>query len=80
MASQKKIFEEICELINHKNKEDNKKAKKLGMKNSIKLGNLRKKFCKKCFESLVNSKTRINKKHRAITCGKCGNVNRWKLK
>ena len=62
-------------------KEEIKKAKKLAMARNIKLGDLRKKFCKKCY-SMFNSKNseiRIKKGFKTIKC-KCGYVGRYKIK
>jgi len=58
-----------------------KKAKKLAMSKNIKLGNLRKKFCKKCY-SLFNSKNseiRIKKPLKITKCKKCGQISRYKM-
>lgn len=57
-----------------------KKIKKLAMSKNIKLGNLKKKFCKKCY-SLFNSKNseiRIKKGFKIIKC-KCRYISRYKL-
>ena len=57
-----------------------KKAKRLAMNKKIRLGELRKKFCKKCY-SLFNSKNseiRIKKGFKIIKC-KCGNISRYKV-
>lgn len=62
--------------------EEIKKIKRLAMAHQIKLGSLRKKFCKKCF-SLFNSKNseiRIKNRMKSIKCRNCGYVNRWKIK
>ena len=70
----KKIFSE------NPNQEEIKKAKKLAMSKNIKLGNLKKKFCKKCY-SLFNSKNseiRIKRGFKIIKC-KCGHISRYKL-
>lgn len=58
-----------------------KKAKRLAMSKNIKLGNLRKKFCKKCFTffTLNNSEIRIRKPFKIIKCKKCGYISRHKL-
>lgn len=58
-----------------------KKAKKLAMSKNIKLGILRKKFCKKCY-TIYSAKTaeiRIKKPHKIIKCKNCGYVSRFKL-
>ncbi len=59
-----------------------KKAKLLAMSKNIKLGDLRKKFCKKCliFFTPNNSKIRIKKPLKIIKCKECGYASRYKLK
>lgn len=58
-----------------------KKAKKLAMKHNIKLGNLRKKFCKKCyFVFPQNAEIKIKNKIKVVRCKNCGYVSRWKLR
>lgn len=58
-----------------------KKIKKLAMSRNIKLGELRKKFCKKCYFlfNSKNSETRVKKGFKIIKC-KCGYISRYKLK
>ena len=41
---------------------------------------LKKKFCKKCFSPLENSKVRIKSGIKSIECKTCGDINRWKMK
>ena len=56
-----------------------KKAKKFAMSKNIKLGELRKKFCKKCYSprlKVIGVKNKIKK----VLCKDCGNVGRYKLK
>ena len=58
-----------------------KKAKRIAMHHNIKLGKLKRKFCKKCF-SLFNSKNsriRIKKKMLVIRCLNCDNIQRYKI-
>ena len=59
-----------------------KKVKRLAMSKNVKLGNLRKKFCKKCYNlfNSSNSEIRIKKPLKIIKCNNCGNVSRYKLK
>jgi len=72
--------EEIKELIKKaKTERDFKKIKNLAMHSSIKLGDLRKKFCKNCFHPLKGV-TRINKGVKSIKCENCGKISRWKIK
>ena len=74
-----KILEEIKELISHGIAADNKKAKKLAMRKNIKLGELKKRFCQKCFEPLDKAKVRIKNDYKIVTCQNCGKIKRWKL-
>jgi len=59
-----------------------RKAKRLAMSKKIKLGPLRKKFCKKCFTFLTpnNSEIRIKKPLKIIKCKECSYISRYKLK
>ena len=59
-----------------------KEAKRLAMSKNIQLGDLRKKFCKKCFTFFTpnNSEIRIKKPLKVIKCKGCGYVGRFKLK
>jgi RNase P subunit RPR2 len=77
----KKIGKEEIEKLIEKARtaEDWKKIRKLAMSNQVKLGNLRKKFCKNCFHPLKGV-TRINKGFKIIKCEYCSKVIRWKLK
>ena len=59
--------------------EEIRKIKRLAMKFKIKLGEYRKKFCKKCLSQL-KGKTRISKTHKTVECGKCRYKNKFKLK
>ena len=60
--------------------EDVKKVKRLAMKFNIKLGEKRKRFCKKCFADLKGGKIRVTKKFKIVECRKCGFKNRWRIK
>jgi len=66
---------------NNPNPKQVKKARKLAMSKSIKLGSLRKKFCKKCLTPLTpnNSEIRIKKPFKIIKCKKCNYIGRYKL-
>ena len=59
-----------------------KKVKRLAMSKNIKLGALRKKFCKKCltFFTPNNHNIRIKKPFKIVKCKSCENVSRYKLK
>lgn len=59
-------------------REEVKKIKKLAMSYQIKLGDKRKKFCKKCYS--MNLKfLGIKNKIKRVKCEDCGNVMRWKI-
>ena len=58
--------------------EEMKKIKRLAMKLNIKLGDYKRKFCKKCLSQL-KGKTRIKKVSKTIECEKCGFKNRFKM-
>ncbi|MEK6827391.1 MAG: hypothetical protein AABX99_02800 [Nanoarchaeota archaeon] len=77
--TEKKI-KEFFENIEGKTPKEVRKIKKLAMSQNISLKDLRKKFCKKCFTPLGNSKTRIKNKMKIINCKNCGHVSRWKIK
>jgi len=77
----KKSIEEFFSNINGKSPKEVRKIKKLAMSQNIKLGSLRKKFCKKCLNPYSgNEKTRIKNKMKGVVCEKCGSINMWKLK
>ena len=83
--NKKQAEEKIKEFFNNldnKKPEDIIKIKRLAMHNKIKLGALRKKFCKKCYSVLnaKNSQIRIKNGFRAVKCLKCGCISRWKIK
>lgn len=58
---------------------DVKKIKKLAMKHNIKLGNYRKRFCKKCFSDLRNGKIRTSKLYKTIECANCKEKNKFRI-
>lgn len=86
----KKKKEEIYEIIKNffkeienKNPKEIKKIKRLAMHYNIKLKELRKKFCKKCYTPYIpgkNCKIRIKNKIKRVKCLNCGYIARWKLK
>ncbi|MGV8142494.1 MAG: hypothetical protein ACP5NS_02545 [Candidatus Pacearchaeota archaeon] len=57
-----------------------KKMKSFAMTHRIRLGEYRKRFCKKCYVDLSLGRVRLNKKHKQVTCGVCGAINRWAIK
>lgn len=60
------------------NPEQLKKIKRLAMKFTIKLGNYRKSFCKKCLNPLAG-KLIITKTHKTVACKYCGFRNKVKI-
>ncbi len=73
----KKFFSDI----KNKKPKEIKKIKRLAMHHNIKLGSLRKKFCKKCFSVFPqNAKIRIKNGKKTVKCKICGSIFRWKLK
>jgi RNase P subunit RPR2 len=77
--AEKKI-ESFFSQIKNKTPEEIRKMKKLSMKHGIKLGELRKKFCKKCFNPYENPQIRFHKNIKSVKCKNCGYVSRWKIK
>ncbi|MSS74254.1 hypothetical protein EXS72_01285 [Candidatus Pacearchaeota archaeon] len=56
-----------------------KKIKKLAMTHRIRLGEYRKRFCKKCYVDLKFGKVRVSNRIKQIICNNCGNKNKWKI-
>lgn len=65
--------------INNKSPREIKKIKKLAMSKNIKLKNLRKRFCKRCYSPKLKILS-IKKKIKRVQCEECGYIMRWKLK
>jgi len=81
--SKQEIKEKINNLFsNNPSPNEIKNIKKLATTKNIKLGDLRKKFCKKCYNlfNSINSKIKIKKKIKIIKCNSCGQISRYKLK
>ena len=82
-SSKEEIKKKINKIFsNQPSKKEIKKVKRLAMSKNIKLGPLRKKFCKKCltFFQPSNNKIRIKKPFKIIKCKHCGFVSRYKIK
>ena len=80
--SKQEIQEKIQEIFSsNPSPKQIKKIKKLAMSKNIKLGNLRKKFCKKCYSffNTNNSEIKIKKDFKITRCRKCGYLSRWKI-
>ncbi len=65
--------------IKGKNPKEIKKIKRIAMSHNIKLGNLKKQFCKTCFSTRLKVKG-IKNKIKTVECRECGNIARWKIK
>ena len=81
--SRQEIQNKINELFSsNPSSSEIKKVKKLAMSKNIKLGNLRKKFCKKCYNlfNSNNSETRIRNNKKIIKCKECGFISRYNIK
>jgi len=78
IEAQKQIKKFFLDIKNKKPKEV-KKIKRIAMKNSIPLRNLRKTFCKKCLTPYKQPKTRIKNKIKSLTCDNCSSISRWKI-
>lgn len=67
--------------LQNKNPEQIKKIKRLAMHYNIKLGRLRRKFCKRCYSvfNAKNAEIRIENGKERIRCLNCGYVGRWKI-
>ena len=78
--SKTEAIKKIGEFFKNKHsKEEARKIKKLAMSHQIKLRDLRKKFCKKCYS--MNLRTRkIKNKIKSVKCEDCESLMRWKLK
>jgi len=74
-----KEIKEFFKNIQNKSPKEIKKIKKLAMRHNIKLGELRKKFCKKCYFSRLKI-LGIKNKTKRIICKSCGEISRWKMK
>jgi RNase P subunit RPR2 len=72
-------IENFFDNLKEKSPEEIKKIKKLAMSYSIKLGEKRKLFCKKCFFPFVDPSIRIKNNIITITCDHCQHKNRWKI-
>lgn len=78
--AQEKI-QEFFKDVKNKTPKEIKKIKRVSMKYKIPLKEKRKSFCKKCLNAYQgNEKVRIKNKIKSVTCKKCGNISRWKMK
>ncbi len=75
----KKEIEKFFRNLKNKTANDIKKIKRLAMRHNIKLGKLRKRFCKYCFSPKLKVKS-IQKGVKKVMCGECGKISRYKIK
>ena len=73
-----KQIKEFFKDIKNKTPKEVKKIKKLAMRHSIKLGDFKKKFCKKCFTPYLNPEIRIKKGFKIVKCKNCYYGSRYK--
>jgi RNase P subunit RPR2 len=64
----------------HLESKEIKKIKRISMTHRIRLGEYRKRFCKKCFSDLMNGKRKISKEKVIVICKKCNFKNQYKIK
>jgi len=77
--NKKEAEEKINEFFSKKHEpEEVRKIKKMAMSYQIKLGDKRKKFCKKCY-SMNLRVLGIKSNMKRIQCKDCGNIARWRL-
>jgi len=80
--SKQETEEQIKQIFNNQpTPKQIKKAKRLAASKNIKLGPLRKKFCKKCLTLFTpnNSEVRIKKPLKIVKCKTCNHISRYKL-
>ena len=78
-AEAKERVEEFFKEVKDKSPKEIKKIKKLAMSYNIKIGDKRKKFCKKCYSpklKVIGVKNKVKKNK----CEGCENISRYKLK
>ena len=75
----RKEIEEFFKDIKSKSGKEIKKIKKLAMSSNVKLGDERKKFCKKCFSPRLKV-IGVRNKIKRVLCEDCDYVTRWKIK
>jgi RNase P subunit RPR2 len=74
-----KQIEEFFSDIESKTPKEIKKIKKLAMSQSIKLGDKRKLFCKKCFNPYISPSIHVKNGFIKIICENCEANSRWKI-
>lgn len=59
--------------------EETRKIKKIAMKHRIRLGEYRKRFCKKCYADLRNAKVRVTRNSKIVNCPSCNSAYRFRI-
>jgi len=72
-------IKEFFKDLKNKDPKDIKKIKRLAMHYNLKLGEKRKKFCKKCFSTKLKVKS-IKNGLKIVECQDCKKISRWKVK
>ena len=72
-------IEEFFSKIQDKSSAEIKKIKRLAMAHNIKLGEKKRTFCKKCYNSYKTPSIRIKNNLIKIVCENCGCTSRWKV-
>jgi len=75
-----KEIDEFFKNIKGKSSAGVKKIKRLAMNKSIKLGERKKLFCKKCLTPYNNPKIRIKKGIKLVICENCNSISKWNIK
>ncbi|MFH1501064.1 MAG: hypothetical protein ABIE22_03930 [archaeon] len=77
---QKVSKKELLKLIDlARTEKDFKKIKRIAMHSNIKLKELRRKFCKKCFSPKLKVKS-VKKGFKRVVCENCGYIARYRIK
>jgi RNase P subunit RPR2 len=72
-------IKEFFKNIGKKTSKEIRKIKRLAMHHNIKLGKLRRKFCKYCYSPKLRTKS-VKRGIKTIQCESCGRISRWKVK
>jgi RNase P subunit RPR2 len=78
--SRREAIEKISEFFKEKHgREEVRKIKRLAMAHQIKLRELRKKFCSKCYSMNISTR-KIKNRIKTVKCLDCGDMMRWKIR
>jgi len=75
----KESVDDFFKNIKDKTPRELKKIKRLAMHYNLKLGEKRKKFCKKCYSTKLKIKS-VKDKTKTVECLNCGRISRWRMK